>query len=238
MGERDQAADTYAAIVELDPDDAEAWEHLGTWRSLQGDSEAAIHAYARSVELDSSRITARFSLAEAYLETDRYDEALAVYQGLVEGNELLQDDDLAAAYAGLAETYNSLGRYDEAVGTAKLLLERFAEDPEGYYQLATAYDGLGRFDEAIENYQNAIDNDPLNADYYNDLADTFRKAKRYGDALEYAQQAIAMDPSLIVAYETLAQTYQAMGRPEDAQLTLAQAEELRAASLEENEEES
>src|SRR5260370_132997 len=116
MGERDQAAEMYTRIVEIDPDDVEAWEHLGNWRSLQEKHTEAINAYARALTLDPQRYTTSFSLAETYLEVERYDEALAVYQGLVEAAEggTLQSDDLAAAYAGLAETYNALGRYDDA----------------------------------------------------------------------------------------------------------------------------
>ena len=87
MGERDQAAEMYARIVEMDPDDAEAWEHLGTWRSLQENKEAAIEAYSRALALDPQRTTASFSLAETYLEAERYDDALPLYQSLVDSTE-------------------------------------------------------------------------------------------------------------------------------------------------------
>src|SRR3989442_14111739 len=39
IGDSDQAAEAYAHIVTMAPDDADAWEHLGTWRSLQGNNE-------------------------------------------------------------------------------------------------------------------------------------------------------------------------------------------------------
>jgi tetratricopeptide (TPR) repeat protein len=229
MGDPDQSAETYARIITMAPDDADAWEHLGTWRSLQGNSEEAIRAYEQAVQLDPTRYSSRFSLAEAYLENERYNDAVDTYQALVEASSKLDQDDLAAAYAGLADTYNNMGRYDDAIQTSQTLLEEFEGDPEGYYQLATAYDALGRYEEAIENYQKAIDSDPLNADYYNDLADTFREVKRYDEALEMAQQAIAMDPSLIVAYETLAQIHEEMGHPEEAAEAMEQANTLRAA---------
>jgi tetratricopeptide (TPR) repeat protein len=229
IGDPDQAAETYAHIVTMSPDDADAWEHLGTWRSLQRNSQEAIHAYEQSVQLDSTRYTARFSLAEAYLESERYDDAVNAYQALINASNNLDPDDLAAAYAGLADTYNSMERYDDAIKTSLALLEQFEGDPEGYYQLATAYDALGHHEEAIENYENAIDSDPLNADYYNDLADTLREVKRYDEALEMAQQAIAMDPSMILAYETLSQIHEEMGHPAEAAEAMEQATTLRSA---------
>src|SRR5260370_30469687 len=89
MGERDKAANTYAHIVEMSPDDAEAWEHLGTWRSLQGQSAEAIRAYERAVELDPGRYTAHFSLADVYLEAERFDEARRIYHDLIESRDHL-----------------------------------------------------------------------------------------------------------------------------------------------------
>lgn len=227
MGERDQAAETYEHIVEIAPDDAEAWEHLGSWRSLQSNGQGAITAYARSVQLEPTRYTARFSLAEAYLEEELYEEARQVYQSLIEDGNDLDPDDLAAAYVGLADTLNSMGRYEEAIATSTTLLEKFEDDPEGYYQIATAYDAQGKFDEAVANYRKAIASDPLNAEYYNDLADTLREGKHYDEAQENAQQAIAMDPSLVLAYETLIQIYQETGRNEEAAATQEQVNSLK-----------
>ena len=227
MGDRDQAAETYEHLVEIAPEDAEAWEHLGTWRSLQGNTQGTIDAYARSVQIEPARYTARFSLAEAYLDDEHYEDARQVYQSLIEDGHDLDPDDLAAAYAGLADTFNSMGRYDDAISTSVTLLEKFEDDPEGYYQMATAYDAQGSFDEAVTNYHKAIESDPLNADYYNDLADTLREAKHYDEAQENAQQAIAMDPSLVLAYETLAQIYQETGRNEEASAITEQANSLK-----------
>ena len=68
MSDEDQAAETYARIVSLEPEDAKVWEHLGTWRSLQERNDDAIDAYARAIEIYLQPVTARFSLAESYLE--------------------------------------------------------------------------------------------------------------------------------------------------------------------------
>ena len=207
----------------------EAWEHLGTWRLTQGNTDEGIAAFEQAVQVNPTHFAARFSLAEAYLEAERYEEAVRAYQEIIGMRNELDPDDLAAAYAGLADAYNSMERYDEAIATCQTLLEQFENDPEGYYQLATAYDALGRYDEAIANYENAIESDPLNADYYNDFADTLREVKRYEEALEMARQAIALDPSMVLAYETLAQIYEEMGRPEDAAAAMEQANALRVA---------
>src|SRR5207302_1414003 len=130
------------------PDDADAWEHLGTWRALQGNTDEAIDAYKHSIQLDPNRITARFSLAETYLEAERYEEAMQVYQSLVEQGEDLQSDDLAAAYAGLADTYREVQRYAEALDAAQ---QAIALDPSlvlAYETLAQIYEEMGRPEEA------------------------------------------------------------------------------------------
>ncbi len=45
MAQPDDAADAWQRVVELSPDDAEAWEHLGTWREEQEQLDEAIEAY-------------------------------------------------------------------------------------------------------------------------------------------------------------------------------------------------
>src|SRR5260370_35097896 len=76
MGDPDQAGDAYERIVSMAPDDAEAWEHLGTWRSLQAETEEAIRAYDQPVRLDPSPHTPRFSLPLAYLDLNRYRDSV------------------------------------------------------------------------------------------------------------------------------------------------------------------
>src|SRR5207247_5990550 len=115
IGDPGQTAEIYARIVMLSPNDADAWEHLGTWRSLEGNREEAIQAYEQSVQLNPTRYTARFSLAEAYLETERYDDAINAYLALIDAERNLDQADLAAAYAGLADTYNSMDRFNDGL---------------------------------------------------------------------------------------------------------------------------
>ena len=77
MGERDLAADTYTSIVAISPDDAEAWEHLGTWRAFKVIPTRQLMLTSIQLQFDPNRITARFSLAETYLEAERYDRGYA-----------------------------------------------------------------------------------------------------------------------------------------------------------------
>src|SRR5436305_513583 len=50
IGDPIQAAETYARIVTLSLEDADAREHLGTWRSSDGNREEAMQAYEQSVQ--------------------------------------------------------------------------------------------------------------------------------------------------------------------------------------------
>ena len=83
-----------------------------------------------------------FSLAEANLDGERYEEARQVYQSLIDEANNLDPDDVAAAYAGLADAYNNMGRYDDAIKTSQSLLEQFEDDPEVPQHIVTAR-GLG-----------------------------------------------------------------------------------------------
>lgn len=217
--------------MQLAPDDAEAWEHLGAWREEQGLSDEAIEAYRKASDLTPESSGLRFSLAEALRDAERYDEAIEAFTGLVKEHSDADDDEeaLADAYSGLAASLNLAGRYDEALTVADEYLQRFPDDPEALYEQASAYDALGRHDEAIASYEQARIADPLNPTICNDLADTYLAAGRTNDAVEMAETAVSLDPEMAVAYETLAQTLVAAGRQSEAEEAMQRAAELHAA---------
>jgi superkiller protein 3 len=239
----DEAADAWARVVELAPTDAEAWEHLGTWREEQGRLDEAITAYRKAVELSPDTPSLRFSLAELLREDEKYDESIATYRDLVQvykgSSEEDEEELLADAYTGLAATLNVAGQYQAALDVVKEFLERFPEQPEAYYEQATAYSALGRQEEAIAAYESAVDGDPLDAGIYNDLAEAYLAVKRTDDAIEMAETAVSLDPEFATAYETLAQALLAAGRNSEAEEAMQRAAELHAEAdenLEEDEE--
>jgi superkiller protein 3 len=227
--------------VQITPDDAEAWEHLGAWREEQGLADEAIDAYRKAADLTPESSGLRFSLAEALRDAEHYDEAIDAFKGLVQEHSNAEDQDgeeaLADAYSGLAASLNLAGRYDEALKTAEEYLQRFPDDPEAFYEQASAYDALGRHDEAITSYEQARIADPLNPTICNDLADTYLAAGRTNDAVEMAETAVSLDPEMAVAYETLAQTLVAAGRQAEADEAMQRAAELHAAEDAEMEDE-
>ena len=106
MARVDEAADAWQHVVQLTPDDAEAWEHLGAWREEQGLSDEAIDAYRKAADLTPESSGLRFSLAEALRDAEHYDEAIDAFRGLVQEHSDAEDEDdeeaLADAYSGLA----------------------------------------------------------------------------------------------------------------------------------------
>jgi Flp pilus assembly protein TadD len=226
--------------VDLAPDDAEAWEHLGTWREDQGRLDDAIAAYRQAVALSPDTPSLRFSLAEILREAEHYDDAVQTYRVLVEDYTNARDEQgeemLADAYTGLAATLNIAGRYDGALTVASKFLERFPDSADAYYEQASAFDALGRHEEAIQAYERALEADPLNAGVYSDLAHSYLAVGRLDDATEMAENAVALDPEFAPAYDTLAQALLGAGRRSEAERALQRAAELHAARADEGEE--
>jgi tetratricopeptide (TPR) repeat protein len=226
-------------VVELSPSDAEAWEHLGTWREEEGRLDDAIAAYQKAVELSPDTPSLKFSLAEILRDAERYDEAAATYRGLIDEFRNAHDEQgeemLADAYTGLASTQNLAGKYQDAQAVASEFLLRFPEHPDAFYEQASAYDAQGKHEEAIKAYERALEGDPLNAGIYSDLAQSYLAVNRPNDAVETAENAIALDSEYAAAYDTLAQALLALGRRPEAEEALQRAAELHAAEGDEEE---
>jgi tetratricopeptide (TPR) repeat protein len=235
IGDIDEVAAAWERVTQLDRENVDAWERLGTWRMDQGLLDDAAEAFRTASALDPESATPRFSLAEVLVEQGKFDEAIAVYQSLANApthGGLNADEIHADAMIGLAEAQNAAGRYTEALATCQALEEEYPDDAMRLYQHATALDGLGQREEAIQLYISSLESDPLNADTYNDLADTYLAVGEVDSAIEMAEMAIALSPGMDVAYETLAQALRTAGRTKEADEATAQARELREAAEE------
>src|SRR5271165_4342272 len=146
MGENEAASTAWQRVIDLDPEDIDAWERLGATYLEQGKATEAVEAFRKGVALDPENPATRFNLAETLLEVEQYDEAIGIYEGLLEDEHGVDDALKADAYIGLAEAQNAAGQYEAALKTSDTLLADYPEEAMGLYQRATALDALGRSD--------------------------------------------------------------------------------------------
>ena len=152
-------------LVSVFPESDDAMYLLGLVHNEQGNSEAAIGCWERSISMDATRADANSSLGEALLLRDQYERAEAYFR-----KALAIDPKLAAANFQLARTLVHQGKMQEAV----MILELGADErslPDGHYRLlGEAYQALKDFRKAKASYQEALKLNPNSAEAHYGLS--------------------------------------------------------------------
>ncbi|MCI0745469.1 MAG: tetratricopeptide repeat protein [Verrucomicrobia subdivision 3 bacterium] len=135
------------------PESDDAVYLLGLVHNEQGNTEAAIKFWQRSLELDPSRADANDSLGHALLLRDEYQRAEGYFR-----KALAIDPTLATANARLASALIHQGKMREA---ATILEKAQSLNADGHRLLGEVYQHLEEFEKAKASYTKAI---ALNAD--------------------------------------------------------------------------
>lgn len=96
----------------LDPEHEETWNALAMCRYHAGDLAGAEREYRGAIERFPEYLGFRLGLAAVLINGERYEDAIAVYDALLEDRP-----DHAAAWAGRGILLHELGRTDEALAS-------------------------------------------------------------------------------------------------------------------------
>ncbi|HEY2955752.1 MAG TPA: tetratricopeptide repeat protein [Candidatus Eisenbacteria bacterium] len=120
FGEHDEAEKAYRRAIDLKPESPIAWSNLGASLLFQGQSEKAVPALLRSLEIEETA-AARSNLGTAYYQLKQYEEAALAYRRAME-----LEPTVATHCGNLGDALRMLGReegaraaYGEAVRRAR-----------------------------------------------------------------------------------------------------------------------
>lgn len=144
----EEAAARYEAAVAKFPSFRRAWKMLGVSRYRLQNSDAAILAFTRMLQLGGGDAVSYGLLGDAYAARQDHLAAEAAYR-----NALLLDPDNAAYRVGLVRSVLKQEKYEEAAGLLRVLLEKFPERAEFWLLQANAFVNLKQPLRAAENYE-------------------------------------------------------------------------------------
>jgi len=196
-----------ARSAEVPPEEAAGlWHRVGTVARDAEEAERAIAAFEKAVEADAGHLPSLDALAEAYESGEQWDQAVGVY------DRLLDITKEAGLRSGLLSRVGALlvERVDDAAGAVIRLAEAAElapDDHEVQTRLLDAHRKAGQWQEAVDYVSRLLDaeDDPSRAavfsvalgDLYRDgLEEPDKAMQAYGDALtrdpgnEGAQQAL------------------------------------------------
>jgi tetratricopeptide (TPR) repeat protein len=141
-GDPQRAADTLAAVPVTDRS-ARMEFVLGASYDQLKKTKDAIAAYRRSLDQDPDNADVKRALATALLNDGKLDEALAIFQVLVQAEP--QD---ALSQVRISDIQRQQGHYEDALVTLEKAKSLVQDPLELNYNEALTYDALGKYDQA------------------------------------------------------------------------------------------
>lgn len=122
--EHGRTAADYDKLIELDPDNADAYHERGDFYYEMDQYGKAIADYSRAIELEPRYASAYFNRAYAYGEISEYDKAIADYSKAIK-----LDPSDAQAYYNRGLDYQNKGELPKAVNDLEKCID-LSTDPE------------------------------------------------------------------------------------------------------------
>jgi len=227
------AIPTLAAILDIEPGDAEARLNLAILYQKQNRLEDAAKNYRLAIEANPGDFNGHYHLALLLLRQDKFADAVAELEAankISPGNadvlERLGDtytyleqlekaaqayQDAAARESGravllskLAFTLARLKRTADAAAALERSVALDPNSPDAFYLLGDLYSELRKFDESVTAYNRSLKLNPGQKNVHYNLGTLYAESKHYGEARSELKAAIEIDPEYAAAWSNLA----------------------------------
>jgi tetratricopeptide (TPR) repeat protein len=159
LAEIETGLERYRRVVEINPQNAHAWDTLGNLYKSAGRYEEAIHAYQQAIDNDSSKALYHHHLALVYASEGRMEDAIDSLQQVI-----AIEPDHSLAHAALGGYYRKMGLEELAqkhVGKAM----KSIFDSENEYNRACLAAICGDTDQALRLLRVALQNKQTYVDW-------------------------------------------------------------------------
>jgi tetratricopeptide (TPR) repeat protein len=168
-----------------------------------------VNVFEGLVKEHPDRIDFYYELANAYLNINKLNEAIKVYNRIEEQVGVTEDASMQKL-----KIYKTLNNFDKSVEEAQKLIKAYPKESKYYGMLGEIYQDKGMSDKALEAYQELLKIDPLNAYVHLSLADYYRALKQNDKAFEEIKTAfkskeldIDTKVKILLSYYSITETY-------------------------------
>lgn len=183
-GDFERAISDNSKVIEVTPDDAEAYNNRAIAYGEKNDLNQAIVDYTKAIEINPNYAVAYFNRGTAYAKHGLYEEALADFNKAIGINP-----NLGEAYVSRGIIYSQKDRVDEAISDFDKAVSINPNLAEAYFNRASTYLQKGNFKQAISDLNNAIRLNPGNPDAYLIRAEAFLGTHEYDRSREDVNKA-------------------------------------------------
>jgi|CZKR01.1.fsa_nt_gi tetratricopeptide (TPR) repeat protein len=208
-------------ILRARPDDATSHAMLGTMDYKRGNCRDAVLHFDRSQSVLQSQPLALQQYGSCLAKVDRVDEAVAVFQKLVESNPTD-----AASRRRLAALQLTARRPKDAMATLQPLLLIDPPDPRVAELACAAYEADGNTPEGVSVLNRAVAANPRDIDLYVDLALLALDHHSFASGIEVMTSGLQVLPQAGPLYLERGILYVQLGEYAKAEADFAKAGEL------------
>ncbi|HKX83797.1 MAG TPA: tetratricopeptide repeat protein [Pyrinomonadaceae bacterium] len=183
-------------IDEATVSDAQAALNEGSSLLDAGETERAIEALNRAVDLDPDLAEAYFKLGIAYGLIEKRDETAETVANAVESTP-------TPDRSKKEKKSNSEIAFEKAVAAYKKIIAKNDEDHSAYFNLGRSYNKLNEDEEAEKALRQAAKLNPEDTEYQTELGAIRIKLADYREAILPLKKALELDPGNIRAQELL-----------------------------------
>jgi tetratricopeptide (TPR) repeat protein len=156
----------------------------------QGDTEGAVAAYQRALEVIPEHAGALSDLGLAVSSAQRFEEAVAYYDRSLEA-----DPSQTQVLVNRGVTLENLGLAEEAIASYELAVERNPGEALAHFNLGNVRFVRGEYREALEYYRTSVRHNPRLVNGHLMLAQTFILVGRPDSAAVFARNVLEFDPT-------------------------------------------
>ncbi len=185
----------YTEVIDLNPENADAYYYRGVAFANKGDYDKAVQDYTQAISVDpkyaiaySNRGAAFFNKGDIYQAIQDFTKAASVNPAD------------ARSYNNRGVVYQKSGDIDKAIVDYTKAIDLEQKFADAYYNRGRAYNNKGDINKAIEDYTKAIDLNPKYVNAYNYRGEAFANKGDYDKAIQDFTQAISFNPKLAESY--------------------------------------
>jgi len=205
------AASIWQSVLNIEPDNARAYNGLGTAYGEISDWPKAVEAFKEALRILPDYADAYNNLGVAYDKLGHLEEAVEAYNRAISINSEYSD-----AYYNLGRTLAMAGRYSEAIPQLYKALSLKPADADAHNYLATALQSEGRLEDAITHYHLALQFKPDYAEAYNNLGGVLLTQGKLDEAADCFRNALHFRPEYADAHNNMGIVLARQGKLEEA----------------------
>lgn len=191
------------------------WQRCAAWKDGVSLWNDVFHSYP-------GNFRARFNRGAAYMNEEKYNEAIADF---TEAIELAPN--AAYIYRARADTYRKINSFEKAINDYNKAIVLEPDKAQAYFGRGCAYDGKGDIYKAIRDYTKAVEIDPKNSiEAYNNRGSIYYGRGDFDLAIADYSKIIEMRPDFAKAYNDRAAAYLQKKEYDKSRRDIKRVEEL------------